>query len=83
MYFLNLGFTLEGQFVVVIDVGELTFRQVDSAFGDEIHLAFLQHLVKSFDLITETRGTDLGGFVEKGNRKKSALTPSIVPGFDI
>lgn len=82
MYLLNLGITLESQLVLVIDIGELTFRHVDSTFGDVIHLTFLKHLVESFNLFIEPRGTDLAGFVEKGDRKKSAFTLRVVPCFD-
>lgn len=81
-YFFHLCVTLKGQFIVIINIGELALRHVDSAFGNIIDLTLLEDLVKGINLVIEPRSTNLAALVEEIDREKPALTLRIMPSFD-
>lgn len=81
-YFFHVRITFKSQFVVVIDVGKLTLCHVDSALGDIIHLALLEELIESINLVIEPGSTDFPSFIEKVDCEEFAFTLLIMPRFD-
>lgn len=58
-YKIDLRVTLDDEFVVVLDVGELLLGHVNLSVRNEVDLALLDHLVVFIHLLGESRGLDL------------------------
>lgn len=83
-YLLDYCITFKSQFVIIVEIAELLFRNLNTAGArDVIDAALLEEIVKHVTLLLEAGCANFTAVIQKVHAEKFAFAIFVVPGFDI